>query len=41
MSKRSKSKRTIQKGKDAVQPATGEERITISKSGRELSDKKE
>ncbi|WP_281374202.1 hypothetical protein [Halobacillus locisalis] len=32
MSKNSKSKRTIQKGRDAVQPSTGEERITISKS---------
>ncbi|WP_281244276.1 hypothetical protein [Salipaludibacillus aurantiacus] len=32
MSKNSKSKRNIQKGKEAVQPAQGEERLTISKS---------
>lgn len=41
MSKRSKSKRNIIKGKDAVQPSTGEERITISKVSRELEDRKE
>ncbi|MGO4888058.1 hypothetical protein ACJ2A9_09895 [Anaerobacillus sp. MEB173] len=33
MGKRSKSKRNTQKGKDAVQPKNGEERITISKIG--------
>ncbi|WP_255450621.1 MULTISPECIES: hypothetical protein [Alteribacillus] len=40
MGKRSKSKRNIIKGKDAVQPSTGEERITISKVSRELGEKR-
>ncbi|MFC0560983.1 hypothetical protein ACFSUR_14395 [Halalkalibacter alkalisediminis] len=39
MSKRSKSKRNMIKSKDAVQPSNGEERITISKSNRELQDR--
>ncbi|MGP4059755.1 hypothetical protein [Halobacillus litoralis] len=38
MSKNSKSKRNPQKSKDAVQPSTGEERITISKSGKTFND---
>ncbi len=37
MGKQSKSKRNIIKGKDAVQPQTGD-RTTISKSGRENKD---
>jgi hypothetical protein len=41
MSKHSKSKRNMIKSKDAVQPSTGEERITISKVSRELEDRKE
>ncbi|MDT8861024.1 hypothetical protein N0O92_12345 [Alkalihalobacillus sp. MEB130] len=41
MSKRSKSKRNMIESKDAVQPSTGEERITISKSNRELQDRKD
>ncbi|WP_272913752.1 hypothetical protein [Halalkalibacter okhensis] len=41
MSKRSKSKRNMIKSKDAVQPSTGEGRITISKVNRELEDQKE
>ncbi|WP_263620689.1 hypothetical protein [Halobacillus yeomjeoni] len=39
MSKKSKSKRNIQKGRDAVQPSSGEERITISKTGKRLDDR--
>ncbi|MFD2618590.1 hypothetical protein [Terrilactibacillus laevilacticus] len=41
MSKGSKSKRNIIKGKDAVQPGNGKERMTISKVSRELGDRKD
>jgi hypothetical protein len=41
MSKGSKSKRNIIKGKEAVQPSTGEGRITISKVNRELENRKD
>lgn len=40
MSKKSKSKRNMQKSEDAVQPSNGRERITISKVQEELEDKK-
>ncbi|MGI8314672.1 hypothetical protein [Halobacillus mangrovi] len=39
MSKKSKSKRNIQKGRDAVQPSTGEDRITISKTSKQLDER--
>ncbi|WP_281418620.1 hypothetical protein [Desertibacillus haloalkaliphilus] len=39
MSKRSKSKRFMQKSKDAVQPRNQKGRITISKFGDALEDK--
>ncbi|WNF36793.1 hypothetical protein RJD24_20740 [Bacillaceae bacterium IKA-2] len=39
MSKKSKSKRNPQKGRDAVQPNNGRERITISKVQGELEEK--
>ncbi|HET6871889.1 MAG TPA: hypothetical protein VFH42_02765 [Sporolactobacillaceae bacterium] len=41
MAKGSKSKRNPIKSKDAVQPSTGEGRITISKVSRELEDRKD
>lgn len=41
MGKASKSKRNIIKGKNAVQPASGEDRVTISKVNRELGDQKD
>ncbi|WP_268987312.1 hypothetical protein [Terrilactibacillus tamarindi] len=41
MSKGSKSKRNIIRGKDAVQPSNGEERITISKVSPELKQRKD
>ncbi|WP_277752099.1 hypothetical protein [Halobacillus salinus] len=34
MSKNSKSKRNLQKSRDAVQPANGKERTTISKTNK-------
>ncbi|WP_269749099.1 hypothetical protein [Halobacillus mangrovi] len=39
MSKKSKSKRNIQKGRDAVQPSTGEDRITISKTSKQIDER--
>lgn len=41
MGKGSKSKRNTIRGKNAVQPATGEDRKTISKVSRELEDQKD
>ncbi|GGH78571.1 hypothetical protein JOD43_001015 [Pullulanibacillus pueri] len=41
MSKNAKSKRNIIKGKDAVQPSTSGDRITISKTNRGLENRKE
>ncbi|WEG14423.1 hypothetical protein PU629_08730 [Pullulanibacillus sp. KACC 23026] len=41
MSKGSKSKRNIIKGKNAVQPSSGEDRITVSKVSRELEERKD
>ncbi|WLR47011.1 hypothetical protein LC065_15935 [Halobacillus litoralis] len=40
MPKNSKSKRNPKKSRDAVQPASGEERITISKAGENPYDRK-
>ncbi|CDQ19810.1 hypothetical protein SAMN05192559_103249 [Halobacillus karajensis] len=38
MPKNSKSKRNPKKSRDAVQPATGEKRTTISKAGEALDE---
>ncbi|WP_269845693.1 hypothetical protein [Salipaludibacillus keqinensis] len=40
MSKKSKSKRNMQKSRDAVQPSGNMDRTTISKLDRESSDQR-